>query len=57
MIMIIYAGAQIMLSGWDEEKIKKWKSSLLYIFIGIFILTVNYLIITFFLPTGGIVKF
>jgi len=55
MIMIIYAGAQIMLSGWDEEKIKKWKSSLLYIFIGIFILAVNYLILTFFLRPEGLI--
>jgi len=55
MIMIIYAGAQIMLSGGDEEKIKKWKSSLLYIFIGIFVLAVNYLLLTFFLRPEGII--
>ena len=48
-IMIIYAGVQIMLSHGDEEKIKKWKNSLLYIFIGMLILITNYLILTFFL--------
>lgn len=48
-IMIIYAGAQIIFSNGDEEKIKKAKTSLIYIVIGIFILMVNYLILTFFL--------
>jgi len=47
--MIIYAGAQIIFSNGDEEKIKKAKTSLIYIVIGIFILMVNYLILTFFL--------
>lgn len=49
LIMIIYAGAQILLSAGDEEKIKKGKQSLIYIAIGIAILMLNYLILTFFL--------
>lgn len=53
LIMIIYAGLQIMLSGWDEEKIKKWKQSIIYIAIGIAILIVNYLVLTFFLVPQG----
>ncbi len=48
MLMIIYAWAQILLSGGDEEKIKKWKQALIYIAIGIVILAINYLILTFF---------
>ncbi len=48
-IMIIYAWAQIIFSNGDEEKIKKAKTSLIYIIIGIFILMMNYLILTFFL--------
>ena len=48
-IMIIYAWVQIIFSNWDEEKIKKAKTSLIYIFIWIFILMMNYLILTFFL--------
>jgi len=48
-IMIIYAWAQIIFSNGDEEKIKKAKTSLIYIVIGIFILIMNYLILTFFL--------
>jgi flagellar basal body-associated protein FliL len=47
--MIIYTGSQIIFSAWDEEKMKKAKSSILYILIWIFILTMNYLILTFFL--------
>lgn len=50
MLMIIYAGIQILLSGGDEEKVKKGKQSLIYIVIGVFILAINYLILTFFLP-------
>ncbi|NDK10036.1 hypothetical protein GW846_04600 [Candidatus Gracilibacteria bacterium] len=53
LIMIIYAGLQIMLSGGDEEKIKKGKQSIIYIAIGIAILIVNYLVLTFFLVPQG----
>lgn len=49
MIMLIYAGAQILLSGWDEEKISKGKKSIIYIAIGMFLLAFNYLLLTFFL--------
>ena len=48
-IMIIYAWAQILFSGWDDEKLKKTKSSITYIIIWVFILIVNYLILTFFI--------
>lgn len=48
-LLIIYAGARILLSRWDEESLTKAKSMLLYIFIGIWILVMNYLILTFFL--------
>lgn len=54
MIMLIYAGAQILLSGGDEEKVKKWKQSVVYIAIWLFILVANYLILTFFLRPEGI---
>lgn len=49
MVMIIYSGSQILMSTGDEEKIKKAKSSLLYIAIGMFLLVFNYLLLTFFL--------
>ncbi len=48
-IMIMYAGIQILLSAGDEEKLKKWKQALIYIAIGLAILVMNYLILTFFL--------
>ena len=54
LIMVIYAGFQILLSGGDEEKVKKWKNSILYIVIGLFILVFNWLILTFFLLPQGI---
>lgn len=49
LVMIIYAGIQILLSGWDEERITKGKKSILYIMIGLAILAVNYMILIFFL--------
>jgi len=48
-IMIIYTWFQIIFSNWEDEKIKKSKKSLLYIVIWIIILTMNYIILTFFL--------
>ncbi len=48
-LMIMYAWFNILLSWWDEEKIKKWKSTLIYIIIWLLILSFNYIILTFFL--------
>jgi hypothetical protein len=48
-IMIIYAWIQVLTSGWDEEKMKKAKKSIIYIAIWLFILIANYLILTFFI--------
>ena len=56
LIMIMFAGVQIILSNGDEEAIKKWKQSIIYIAIGLLILVFNYLILTFFLvPESTIV--
>ncbi|MDD3793340.1 MAG: hypothetical protein PHI37_00840 [Candidatus Gracilibacteria bacterium] len=46
-LMIIYAGVQILFSAGDEEKLDKAKKSILYIFIGIAILILNYFILSF----------
>jgi len=54
LIMIIYAGAQILLSAGDEEKIKKWKQAIIYIALGLFVLAINFLILTFFLRPEGV---
>ncbi|ATU05509.1 hypothetical protein BKN14_03600 [Candidatus Gracilibacteria bacterium HOT-871] len=48
-IMVIYAGLQIIFSKGDEDKISSGKKSITYILIGIGILVMNYLILTFFL--------
>ena len=50
-ILIIYAWFNIIFSHWEEEKIKKAKSTLIYIAIWIFLLVVNYLILTFFITS------
>ena len=54
LLMIIYAGIQILLSWGDEEKIKKGKQSIVYIVIWLFILVVNFLVLTFFLRPEGV---
>ena len=48
-ILIIYAWFNVLFSNWDEEKIKKAKNIIIYIFIGIWLLIINYLILTFFI--------
>lgn len=48
-LMIIYTGFQIIFSGWEDDKIKKAKKSIIYIIIWIMILIMNYFILTFFL--------
>lgn len=48
-IMIIYSGFTIMFSGGNEEKITNARKSIIYIFVGIGILVINFLILTFFL--------
>lgn len=48
-IMVIYTWFKIIFSNWDEDKLNDWKKSLIYITIWIWILVMNYLILTFFL--------
>lgn len=49
LIMIMYAWANIIFSWWDDEKMKKWRTTIIYAFIWILILTISYLILTFFI--------
>ncbi|NDK07704.1 hypothetical protein EOM39_00485 [Candidatus Gracilibacteria bacterium] len=53
LIMIMYAGANIIFSGGDDEKMKKGRTTIIYAFIGILILTISYLILTFFIGPDG----
>jgi len=48
-LLIIYAWFNILFSAWDEEKIKKAKSTLIYIVIWLGLLVMNYLLLTFFI--------
>jgi len=51
-IMVIYAWLIVLTSIWDEEKLKKAKSIILYIAIWLLILVANYLILTFFISAN-----
>lgn len=48
-LMIVYTGFKIIFSGWEDDKIKTAKKSILYIITWIVILILNYFILTFFL--------
>ncbi|MCP4523592.1 MAG: hypothetical protein GY828_05245 [Candidatus Gracilibacteria bacterium] len=48
-ILIIFAGSKVLLSSGNEDTLKSAKSSILFIAIGIGVLVMNYLILTFFL--------
>jgi len=54
-ILIIYTWAQVILSAWDEEVLKKAKNSIIYIVLWLFLLFVNYLILTFFIIPESII--
>ena len=34
----IYGGFTILVSGWDEEKVKKWKNIIIYVVIGLIVI-------------------
>lgn len=55
LLMIIYAGIQILLSWGDEEKVKKWRQSIVYIAIWLLVLALNYLILTFFFVPESVI--
>lgn len=48
-IMIIYAGVQVLFWTWDDDRLSKVKKSITYIVIWIGILVLNYFILTFFI--------
>ena len=50
-IALIYSGAQIITANGDPEKLTKARRSIIFIFIGLFILVTSWLIVTFLLPT------
>lgn len=51
-ILVIYAWWLILISAWDEEKLKKAKSIILYVFIGIAVLVGSHAIFRFFILQG-----
>lgn len=51
-ILVIYAGWLVLISGGDEEKLKKAKSTILYVFIGFIVLIASHTIFRFFILQG-----
>ncbi len=54
-LLIIYAWFNILFSGWEEEKIKKGKNTIIYIFVWLLLLSINYLILTFFIKPETVI--
>lgn len=51
-ILVIYAGWLVLVSGGDEEKLKKAKNIILYIIIGLILLVSSHAIFRFFIMNG-----
>ena len=51
-VMILYAGWLVFLSGGDEEKLKKAKKIILYVALGIILLVASQAIFRFFFLRG-----
>ncbi len=51
-ILIIYAGWLVLISGGEEEKLKKAKSTVLYIVLGFIVLVASHAIFRFFILKG-----
>ncbi len=48
-LLIIYAWFNILFSAGDDEKVKKGKNTIIYIAIWLLLLSINYLLLTFFI--------
>jgi hypothetical protein len=51
-ILVIYAGWLVLISAGDEEKLKKAKSTILYVLIGFIVLVASHAIFRFFILQG-----
>lgn len=52
-LYIIYAGFNILTSGGDEDKVKKSKTTIFHIFIGLLLIFLAYSIVKFVIGSGG----
>lgn len=52
-IYIIYAGFNILTAGGDEDKVKKSKSTILHVFIGLILIFLAFSIVKFVIGTNG----
>ena len=47
----IYGGFQILTAGWDEERVKKWKTTLINALIGVFVIVVAWTLVSWVLTS------
>lgn len=48
-LLVIYAGWLVLISGWDEERLKKARSIVLYVLVGFVVLVASHAIFRFFI--------
>ena len=46
-VLVIYAGFLILISGGDEEKVKKWRNIIIYVIIGLIVVFLAQSIVSF----------
>lgn len=51
-LLIIYAGWLVLISAGDEEKMKKAKNIIIYVFVGFVILVASHALFRFFILRG-----
>lgn len=54
-IFAIYGGFQILTAGWDEEKVKKGKTTLINALLGIFVIWISWALVSWILQGLGAV--
>ena len=51
-LLIIYAGWLVLISAGDEEKMKKAKNTIIYVFVGFVVLVASHALFRFFILRG-----
>ncbi len=48
-IFAIYGGFQILTAGWDDGKVKKWKTTLINAILGLFVIWISWALVSWIL--------
>ena len=51
-VFVIYGWFQILTAGWDEDRVKKWKTTLINALIGVFVIWISWALVSWVI--GGL---